>query len=242
MRSARPIAVVVVLAAALPATHAWAQGRFQVEPTRVDLSSRAPSDAITVTNRGTTALRLQATAFRWADDANGGMQLTPAPEIAIRPSLFEIQPGKMRSIRIGTTASPAAVEQSFRVFVEELPDRSAPPASSGIRVLTRIGVPVFVAPHTGRVAIDVRAVNEPGRVGVVVHNTGSVHVKLATVKLRLVGGAWERSAAGWYVLPGYERRFEIPPGRPCAKNEQWIAEAISDDGDRWTSAPSRCEP
>lgn len=242
MSSARLIAIVVVLAVTLPALRAGGQGRFQVEPTRIDLSSRAPSDAITVTNRGTTVLRLQATAFRWADDANGAMQLTPAPELAVRPSLFEVQPGKMRAIRVGTTATAGAVEQSFRVFIEELPDRSAAPSTSGIRVLTRIGVPVFIAPHANRVAIDLRAVNEPGRVAVVVHNTGSLHVKLASVKLRAADGTWERSAAGWYVLPGYERRFAIQPGPPCGKDEQWIVEAISDDGDRWKSPPSRCEP
>lgn len=42
---------------------ALADGRFQVEPTRVDLSSSAPSGAVTVTNHGAAALRLQATAI-----------------------------------------------------------------------------------------------------------------------------------------------------------------------------------
>jgi fimbrial chaperone protein len=233
--------VLVLLAALAVPLPVLAEGRFQVDPTRIDLASAAPSGALTITNHGTTPLRLQAAAFRWTDDADGAMQLTPAPELVVRPALFEVQPGKARTLRVGTAQSPGTVEQSYRVFVEELPDRSAT-QTAGIHVLTRIGVPVFLAPRQPRAALEVRVVTEAGKTFVTVKNPGTIHVKLATVKLRADGGAWERSAAGWYVLPGDHRRFAIEPGQPCAAGTRWIAEASSEDGAHWASAPSSCEP
>jgi len=232
------LAVLVVLAAPLPAL---AEGRFQVDPTRIDLASAAPSGAITITNHSTSALRLQATAFRWAESAEGAMQLTPAPEIVVRPGLFEVQPGKARTVRVGTATSATAIEQSYRVFIEELPDRSVT-QRAGIHVLTRIGVPVFLAPREPRVALEIRPGTEAGKPVVRVRNPGTVHVKLASVKLRAVSAAWERSAAGWYVLPGDTRQFAVEAGLPCAAGERWIAEATSEDGAHWTSPASPCEP
>lgn len=237
MRRAGIIMGLVALAAAAPA---FAEGRFQVEPTRIDLSSTAPSGAVTVTNHGPAALRLQASVFRWAQDANGAMQLTPAPELVVRPALFEVQPGKARTVRVGTTATAADVEQSYRVFVEELPDRTAA-QTAGIHVLTRIGVPVFLAPRVPRVAIEISAVTEAGKPIVIVKNPGTLHVKLGAVKLRAADGGWENTAAGWYVLPGDARRFPVAAGKACGAGDRWVAEATSEDGARWASAPSPCE-
>jgi fimbrial chaperone protein len=237
MRRAGIIAGVVALATAAPA---FAEGRFQVEPTRIDLASAAPSGAVTVTNHGQSALRLQASVFRWTQDASGAMQLTAAPEMVVRPALFEVQPGKARTVRVGTTATAAAVEQSYRVFIEELPDRTATQAA-GIHVLTRIGVPVFLAPRVAKVAIELAAVNDGGKPAVIVKNPGTLHVKLGAVKLRAADGGWEKTAAGWYVLPGDARRFPIEAGKACAAGDRWIAEAIDETGARWASAPSPCE-
>lgn len=233
-------AALVILCALAAATPARAEGRFQVEPTRVDLSSTAPSGAITVSNRGGGVLRLQATVYRWAQDADGGTQLTPAPEMVVRPALFEVQPGKARTVRVGTTATPAGVEQSYRVFVEELPDRTTA-QTAGIHVLTRVGVPVFLAPREARVAIELLPATSNGKVAVVVKNPGTLHVKLAEVRLRAADGAWQRSVAGWYVLPGDSRRFAVEPAQPCSVGGRWVAEATSEDGGKWTSPPSPCE-
>lgn len=233
------IRVLALLAVVASAGRARADGRFQVEPTRVDLSSTAPSGAVTVTNHGTTALRLQATAYRWSEDFNGAMQLAAAPDVVVRPSLFEVQPGKSRTVRVGTTAAAGATEQSYRVFIEELPDHSTTQAL-GVRVLTRIGVPVFVAPRSGQTALVLRPGFDDGHASVVVNNTGTLHVKLQELKLHSASGGWQRTAMGWYILPGGKRRFVMDPAPPCAAGDPWIAEATSEDGARFASPPTAC--
>lgn len=237
MIPARALASSAALLCALVAP-ARADGRFQVDPTVVELSAAARNGAVIVTNHGTTALRLQATVFAWSEDDRGA-ELQPTGDLVVRPALLEVPAGASRTVRVGSLVGARALEQSFRLFVEELPDRSA--AQPGIRVLTRIGVPVFIAPPERRAVLDVRA----QRGAVTVANTGTVRVKLATLELRaLARGAarWTHAAPGWYVLPGRERRFAIEVGKDaCRAGEQLVAIATDEGGASWTSTPTPCE-
>ena len=226
---------------------AQADGKFQVDPTRVDLAPDAPTAAILVSNEGAEPLRLQLTAVRWRDDVDGGIQLEPAPDVIVRPALVEIPAGQKRPIRVGLAAPSGALEGSFRVFVEELPDRR--PANGGrIQVLTRVGIPVFVAPRrtTTDLRVTVAAVTG-GAATVMVEATGTVHVKVATVTVTAVSGegavAWSHEETGWYVLAGALRRFGVGLGRDvCRAGDRITAEVVSEDGATWTSPPARCEP
>ncbi|HEY0194900.1 MAG TPA: fimbria/pilus periplasmic chaperone, partial [Kofleriaceae bacterium] len=133
---------------------ARAEAQFQVDPTMVELAAGAQSGAVIVTNHGSAPLRLETSVFAWAESPDGGMVLTPTSQVVVRPALLEVPPGGSRTLRVGSLASAGAAEQSFRMFVEELPDRSAAQAT-GVRVLTRLGVPVFIAPAQRRQAITV---------------------------------------------------------------------------------------
>lgn len=237
MPRSRALATSAALMCALVAT-ARADGRFQVDPTVVELSSTARNGAVIVTNHGATALRLQATVFAWSEESDGA-RLQPTTDLVVRPALLEVPAGGSRTVRVGALVGARATEQSYRLFVEELPDRSA--AQPGIRVLTRIGVPVFIAPPDRRAALDLH----PKLGEVTVQNTGTVRVKLASLELRAMarGAArWTHSATGWYVLPGRERRFAIEVGKDaCRAGEQLVAIATDEGGASWTSAPAPCE-
>jgi fimbrial chaperone protein len=227
------VAITTVIAAP-----AFAEGKFQVDPTRVDLGAAAQTGAVHVTNHGTHPLRLQITAVAWTDDADGIMQLAPTTDIVVRPSLIEIAPGARNTLRVGVTISPRAAEQSYRLFVEELPDRRPKPAGR-IDVLTRIGIPIFVAPRTIRDAIAVGAIGNL----VTVANTGTTHVKLRTVRLaahRDGKRRWQREVTGWYVLPSASRRFVVA-GTACEPGDELVTEVIAETGATW-SARGRCGP
>lgn len=217
---------------------------FQVDPTRVDLSTGDQTAALVITNHGTAPLRLQLTAQGWQDDIDGVMQLVPTTAVVVRPSLVEVAPGRTRTVRVGLTTASTAVEQSYRLFVEQLPDRRV--ALGGrIEVLTRIGVPVFVAPTVMKTA-GVVAPAVVGGVGVVtVSNAGTVHTKLASVKLSVRTNGrerWVREVAGWYVLAGAQRKFAVElGGERCERGEQMVAEVVGDGGVRWSGSAS-CEP
>lgn len=235
--------IVVVCALLASAGLAEAGGRFQVAQTRIDLSEQAPASVLQITNHGTEPLRLQLTAATWRDDRDGAMQLGATNEIIIRPSLIEIAPGGSRAVRVGTTARPSGDELSFRVFVEELPDRR-PVAGSRIQVLTRVGIPVFVAPKQRSTGATVQLALAPKLATLAVKTTGNMHIKLAKIVVRGVAGAttrWKREAVGWYVLPKIERRFVVDlPADGCANVDGVIAEITDEGGQTWTSAPMSC--
>lgn len=206
---------------------AHADNRFQVEPTRVDLSAQSPAGALVVTNHGADPLRIQVEAMHWVDDADGNQQLTATKDIAIRPSLVEIPAGKSKTIRVGTLVGAADVEGSYRVFIEELPDHTRP-QSAQIQVLTRLAVPVFTAAKVARVDLGSKVVGG----AVVVENRGTQHVKLSKIRV------FDKEIVGWYVLPGATRKFVVPAAE-CRDGKAHVELVDEDGGARANDAP--CE-
>ena len=205
-------AVVVVL---LLASHALIASNFTVTPTEVDLSASATSALVTLRNGSKSPLRFEVTVFSWSEDEHGKMALTPSSDVTFFPKLVELAGGASRNIRIGINAGLARdVEQSFRLFIEELPDQSAPKANA-VALRTKIGIPVFVRPaKPSRSAVIDGVSVEKGKVLVRVRNTGNLHVLVDTISVKGTGGSaaptFTKEGPGWYVLPGATRIFEVP--------------------------------
>jgi len=231
--------MVAVLATARGAA---AQGQLHLDRTQLDLSDDAPAASLTLRNDGPAVLRIELSAVGWRESVDGTMELAPTTALVVRPSLIELAPGAARSIRVGTTARGRAHEQSYRVFVNELPDRSV--QRTNVQVLTRIGVPVFVAPQRASTGARVALALDGTAAIVRVHAIGSLHLKLATVTVRghtPDAAAWTRAITGWYVLPGVERRFTVDlAGASCAGASHLVAEVRDHGGTAWTSAPLPC--
>jgi fimbrial chaperone protein len=202
----------LLLAAAAPAR----AGQIDVKPILVELGPRGRTALVEVRNAGTTPLRVQVRTAAWAQDAAGAVRVEPTTELLAFPPLLGIAPGTRRNVRVGTELAPGPVERSFRVFLEELP----PPADAGaaeVRVLTRISIPVFLAPA----APVVRAVVAPpavsaGRLTALLRNEGNARFRPSAVRLVVRGAAGgpllEQDLEGWYVLAGGERRYEVALG------------------------------
>ena len=135
-----------VVVALLLAPHAAIASNFTVTPTEVNLSASATSALVTLRNGSKLPLRFEVTLVSWSEDEHGKMTLNPSSDVTFFPKLVELAAGASRNIRIGINAGTARdVEQSFRLFVEELPDQSAP-AANAVALRTKIGIPVFVRP------------------------------------------------------------------------------------------------
>jgi fimbrial chaperone protein len=203
--------------ALLLAPHAATASNFTVTPTEINLSTSATSALITLRNGGKTPLRFEVTLVNWSEDEHGRMTLTPSTEVTFFPKLIELAGGASRNIRIGINAGFARdVEQSFRLFVEELPDQSAPaPSANAVALRTKIGVPVFVRPAKPSRAAVIDGVSiENGKVLARVRNTGNLHLNVDTISVKGTGGSgaatFTKEGPGWYVLPGATRIFEVP--------------------------------
>ena len=206
-----PLALAALLLAP-PAAHA---SNFTVTPTEVNLSSSATSGLVTLRNGSKTALRFEITLFKWSEDEKGKMTLEPSADVTFFPKLVELAAGASRNIRVGINAGVARdVEQSFRIFIEELPDQSAPAANT-VAIRTKVGIPVFVRPMKPVRSALIESVSvDGGKVMTRVKNTGNLHINVDNVVVKGAGASsastFSKEGQGWYVLPGATRIFEVP--------------------------------
>jgi fimbrial chaperone protein len=210
--------ILVAFVALLLAPHAATASNFTVTPTEVNLSTSATSALVTLRNVSKLPLRFEVTLVSWSEDEHGQMALNPSSDVTFFPKLVELAGGASRNIRIGINAGMARdVEQSFRLFIEELPDQSnrSAQAANAVALRTKIGIPVFVRPTkpTRTAAIEGVSV-ENGKVLTRVRNTGNLHISVDTVSVKGTGGSaaptFTKEGPGWYVLPGATRIFEVP--------------------------------
>jgi len=211
----RRLLIPVVVLALLLAQRAETWSNFTVTPTEVNLSASQTSALVTLRNGSKLPLRFEVTLVTWSEDEQGRMTLNPSPDVTFFPKLVELAGGASRNIRIGISAAVARdVEQSYRLFIEELPDQSAPTANA-VALRTKVGIPVFVRPAKPVRSAVIEGVSvEKGRVLVRVHNTGNLHISVDAISVKGTAGAaaptFTKETPGWYVLPGATRIFEVP--------------------------------
>jgi fimbrial chaperone protein len=225
-RLALPLASVLLLAPL-----AAAAAELEISPVLVELSAERRTALLTLRNAGSTAARFQAKAFAWTQKADGTMNLEPTRSLVLFPPLVELEPGESRTLRVGTEAAPDAVERSWRVVVEELPWRDQAPAGIAVRVLTRVGLPAFLAPRETRRKGEIAFLDRDGkRVLFALRNGGTVRLQPTSVALALVSARgeklFERQLDSWYVLAREERVWDVAvPREACEKAAEVVVTA-----------------
>ena len=204
----------------LPAATRGAE--VQVNPVVILLSPAARSALVTVRNAGAEPVRFEVQVRAWDQSPAGEMLLSPTEDIVAFPPILTLAPGEERNLRIAATTPFGAVEKTYRVFVQELPPER-PDAQPQVRVLSRIGLPVFLAAArpVARAEVDDLAVRG-GKVSFRLRNTGTAHVRPSSVELMATGDGGapllQRSLDAWYVLAGGERRYEVElPAATCPR-------------------------
>jgi fimbrial chaperone protein len=246
MNMRRPACAALLLAAALVAPGATRAGDLELSPILVELSARSRTALVTLRNGGSAPMRYQVRAFSWDQKADGGMELTPTRELVLFPPLLELAPGESRNLRVGTQSEPGAAERTWRIFVEELPRADDADAANRVQVLTRVGVPVFLAPTRRLSKVElVFLPPEPGRVRLALRNGGSVRVRPSAVKLALVAAdgspVLEKTLDAWYVLAGGQRIYEVElPEGACAGAATAVASATLESGAIEARAAGAC--
>lgn len=225
-------------------------GELSVVPILVELGAAKQSALVTLANAGAEPSRYEVRAYAWAQDEAGQMKLEPTAELVIFPPLLELGPGEERNLRIGFTGAPAASERSFRVFVEELPPPQSEIKATAVRVLTRVGLPVFVSPAEQKVHVELALEAADGRARLAVRNGGTVRLRPASIQLtgHASDGAatFELALDPWYVLAGEVRRYEaaVPP-EACRRTRELRATVELEPNPIVTTIPLRdgaCAP
>jgi fimbrial chaperone protein len=211
------IAVAAGLCAAAPAGAAT----FSVNPTQVYLEGRTTTALVTLRNDSTEVMRFQVTAFTWQQSPAGEIELAPTQDVVFFPALVALKPGEERKIRVGTTSAAAATEKTYRVFVEELPPADSVNNGSEVRVLTKMGIPIFVRPAKAAEGARVTGLALNGSaVHFALANAGNVHLVPQQVVVRGAAGdgspLFDETVAAWYILAGGRRDFDVAiPAAAC---------------------------
>ncbi len=245
-----PWATAALFSLSLPA----AAASFTVTPIQVFLGPRTTSALLTVENKSTETLRFQVSASSWSQSPKGEIELAPTEDVVFFPALLSLEPGKERKIRVGVARPATDTERTYRIFVEELPPTEKPILSgnrSEVRVLTRMGIPIFVRPAkmTRGGAVENLKLQR-GELRFHVRNSGNMAFSLLSVRIVGTGDegvtTFEKQAEGWYVLAGGVREYEIPiPPADCARTKTLAIEARTEQETFKASlgvAPESCAP
>ncbi|WIG97425.1 fimbria/pilus periplasmic chaperone [Myxococcus sp. SDU36] len=209
---------------------------IDVSPVRLELDSGARGVVMNVRNKSSESTRFQASVYSWVQDEEGRMSLAPTQDLFFFPSLLTLEPGESRPIRVGSSSAPQDTERSFRIVVEELPPLQPSTQVTGLNVLTRVSVPVFVAPKKktvqGKIA---QAVLRESKFHVRVQNPGTVNFFIRNLRVRGLDAKGkrlvEKEEPGWYVLAGDAQVFAMEvAGKACRQVRTVEVEMETDQG------------
>jgi fimbrial chaperone protein len=203
-----------------PQAGAASAATFTVDPTQIFLSGRNGSVLLTLRNESNETLQFQLSVYAWTQSPLGQMELEPTEDVVFFPTLLTLKPKETRRVRVGSATPQDVREKTYRIFVEELPPIEK--VSDGVRVLTKMGIPIFVRPVKEVATATLNDLRqEDGTLRFTLTNAGTVHVVPQGIKVRGLAGsntAFDRELEGWYVLAGGRREFDMAfPKNACAQ-------------------------
>ena len=224
----------LLLSLALAQARVAHSGTFQVNPIRITLSRQSPSSLLSVRNDSAEKIRFQIGIFAWDQNPRGEMVLNPTEDLIFYPTLLALEPGDERRIRIGTNDPMVVSEKSYRIFIEELPPLENS-ESHGIRILTKMGVPIFIQPSKSTVQGRLDQMGFQGsEFFFEIKNLGNVHFFPRAVRVKGAGSQGdiflERELQSWYILAGGTREYRVEiPRADCKKIQNLTVEVELED-------------
>ncbi len=199
-----------ILTAAMGAT---AQ-TLSIQPVTIQLPPGQMATTLTVGNQGTSPTSFQIRAFAWTEQ-KGEDALSPTRVITVSPPLGTIPPGGKQVVRLVLHQKPAGKEETYRIWLDEIPAAAASPES--VRIALRVSIPVFAQP-AGRGAPDVtwRIERDGSEDYLVAANAGARHETVRNLALTGPDGrAFKTDGnASPHILAGGSRRWHIDAPAP----------------------------
>jgi fimbrial chaperone protein len=180
---------------------------------------------ITLSDKATSPMRLQAQLLRWRQNVHGAPVTQPSDDLVVTPRIAELKPGQQQVLRLALRGSlPAETEMAYRLVLEDIAEPKPVKMGEGAAVNFRMAydLPVLVAPRGPAIdALRWRTCAAPPAprasrgACVRIINAGNRHVKLQS--LTVSGDGWQQSLnfkEGEPVLVGDEREWTVPTQSP----------------------------
>ena len=202
---------------------------FTVTPVRIFLGAGTTSALLTVRNDSTEPISFQISLRAWNQAPDGDMQLSDTKDLVFFPAMMVLRPAEEKKVRVGSSFKAAVTtERSYRIFFEELPPPQVTTETMGtsggaqVRVLTKMGVPIFVQPPAP--VVNVRNIGNSFFI---------VNGATATGLSKSGATTFTKQQDGWYVLAGGTRHFQLAiPAEACAGTDRIrvnITSSLSDE-------------
>lgn len=196
-------------------------GQWGVSPTRLDIDAESRSPVLTIINSDKTPLKIQARLMSWTQDNDGKEVLAESKDLVFFPRQMTIQGKDEGSIKIGSLKPiVTASEKTYRIIVEEIPERSKRTEKMSLSFTTKMSIPIYISPSTSVLKAKFGDVTQdPKSMTVPIINTGNAH--LAIRHLSVVGKSREGkelcrqdSDKNWYRYllnkATYSHKIDIP--------------------------------
>jgi fimbrial chaperone protein len=202
---------VAALALGLACGIAAASG-LQVSPVTLTLQPAQNADGLWLSNTGDNVVHAQVRVYRWTQE-NGVEKLTPSRGLLVSPPMVQLAMSDRQLIRvIRADAPPGAVEDAYRVVIDELPVEVQ--EKKGLQLVLRYSVPIFVAATGAQSAapqLKWSLRREGDQAVLEIANSGGMHAQLADVNFVDTAGRRTQLHAGLmgYILPGARMRWPL---------------------------------
>lgn len=202
---------------------ATAMSQALISPVLIEFApkQRIATVRITLSDKATSPMRLQAQLLRWRQDVHGAAVTQPSDDLVVTPRIAEIHPGKQQVLRLALRGPlPADTEMAYRLVLEDIADPVPVDLGGGAAVNFRMAydLPVLVAPRSPVVSAlrwrnCPQATTPRASTGTCLRIVNAGNRRLKVQAVMLAGDGWQRSlnlGEGDAVLAGDEREWTIP--------------------------------
>jgi fimbrial chaperone protein len=203
---------------AFSAATAAEAGTMQVSPVLIDAVGQQTA-TLHLRNTGDSPLTAQIRVFRWSQTAAGEEHLEATEDVAASPPMASLGSRADYVVRlVRQNEKPAAGEESYRVFIDELPNPQN--RVNGVMLVIRQSIPVFFAGRERQPAkVTWRIETAGGKPVLVGTNAGDRRIRISELKLRDDRGAEVSFGGGLrgYVLGHSTVRWKPAQGGDIGK-------------------------
>jgi fimbrial chaperone protein len=194
---------------------------FDIKPVKIYFDAQTRIEKLTLKNLSDENFRLQLKAYIWTQGKKGEDLYEETNDIIMFPKILSLKRGEERIVRVGTNVSPGEIEKTYRIYIEQMPPAEDEAKDTHVRMLVKIGVPLFISPLKKDEKGDVESVSlKNGKAEVKVANNGNLHFAITGINVMGLDDKgktiYSTELGGWYLLQDKSRVYEASvPEETC---------------------------